>query len=412
MKKNQNMILNNYKEERNTERTHQNMMVKYMNCRNDSRMNSPIRLAISLNKCDSGGQKSLIFAYLRCFDPRRVKFDLIVDADSNSIPHDEVKALGGNLFVVPPYQNIFAYLKSLRKIFNENNYDVLYAINNTMNLFPLYVAYRAGIKVRISESLTMASPLERKKTFMKNILRKFSHCFCNYMMANGRDCGIYQFGKKAFEKGKVRLFLTPVNAQKEGFDKELRERTRKRFCWSDKVVYGFIARFEQQKNPLFLLDILYEIAKKQNNAHFVIIGAGSMEQQMLDKIKRLDIKDRISWLGRREDIKQFYMAFDAFILPSLYEGLPVVGIESQAAGLPVFYSENVTKEAGIAELGHFISLKKTADEWAGIIISETQKLIPLRHSREDDIRKAGFDAVTEAERLIEFFEQAVSEQKR
>lgn len=375
-------------------------------------MSIPIHLAISLNKCDSGGQKSLVFAYLRSFDQKRIKFDLIVDSDSNSIPYDDVKKLGGTLHVIPPYQHIVAHLKALKKIFSENKYDVLYAVNNTMNLFPLFMAYRAGIKVRVSESLTMASPLERKKTMMKNVLKRFSHCFCNYMMANGKDCGIYQFGKKAFDQGKVQVFLTPVNAKENTFDPELREKTRKNLDWNKKVVYGFIARFELQKNPLFLLDIFNEIAKKQDNSHFVIIGAGAMEQHMLDKIKRLKLEERISWLGRREDIKQFYMAFDAFLLPSLYEGLPVVGIESQAAGLPVFFSENVTREAGIAELGHFISLDKSAKEWADIIISETQKSITQRRGREEDLRKAGFDAVAEAERLTKFFEKAVIEQNR
>ena len=375
-------------------------------------MKRPIHLAISLNKCDSGGQKSLVFAYLRSFDPKRIKFDLIVDSDSNSIPYDDVKDLGGKLHVIPPYQNIVAHLKALKKIFRENKYDVLYAVNNTMNLFPLYMAYKARIKVRVSESLTMASPLERKKTMMKNVLKRFSHCFCNYMMANGKDCGIYQFGEKAYNQGKVEIYLTPVNAKENTFDSELREKTRSEFGWNEKVIYGFIARFELQKNPLFLLDILNEIAQKQENSHFVIIGAGAMEQQMLDKIKNLKLDERISWLGRREDIKQFYMAFDAFLLPSLYEGLPVVGIESQAAGLPVFFSENVTREAGIAELGHFISLDKPANEWADIIIRETQKSMPQRRGREEDLRKAGFDAVAEAERLTEFFEKAVVEQNR
>ena len=137
-----------------------------------------------------------------------------------------------------------------------------------------------------------------------------------------------------------------------------------------------------------------------------------MEMQMKDRITRYDLDEKVSWLGRREDIKQFYMAFDAFLLPSLYEGLPVVGVESQAAGLPVFFSEEVTREAAVAELGHFISLKKSSMEWADIIISETDKSMPLRRGREDDMIKAGFDAVSEAERLTKYFENAVLEQNK
>ena len=167
-----------------------------------------IKIAISVNKCDSGGQKSLIMAYLRNFDPKRIYFDLIVDKDSNSIPFDEVNELGGGIYVIPPYQHILAHLNALRKLLREKHYDALYALNNTMNLFPLGIAYFNGIKVRVSESLTMASPLEKKKTMMKNVLKRFSHLFCNYYMANGKDCGIYQFGKKAYEDGTINIFLT------------------------------------------------------------------------------------------------------------------------------------------------------------------------------------------------------------
>ncbi|MBR2096804.1 MAG: glycosyltransferase [Prevotella sp.] len=371
-----------------------------------------IKIAISVNKCDSGGQKSLIMTYLRNFDPKRIYFDLIVDKDSNSIPFDEVNELGGGIYVIPPYQHILAHLNALRKLLREKHYDALYALNNTMNLFPLGIAYFNGIKVRVSESLTMASPLEKKKTMMKNVLKRFSHLFCNYYMANGKDCGIYQFGKKAYEDGTINIFLTPVDAKKYTFDPILREDTRQKFGWGNMVVYGYIARFEKQKNPLFLVDIMNEIAQKQDNAHFVIIGAGSMEQQIKNKIAKYGLDEKMSWLGRREDIKQFYNAFDAFLLPSLYEGLPVVGIESQSTGLPVFFSEEITREAGIAELGHFISLKKSAAEWANIIISETRKAMPLRRGREKDLMNAGFDAVSEAERLTVFFERAVEEQNK
>ena len=369
-----------------------------------------IKVAISLNKCDSGGQKSLVMAYLRNFDRSRVQFDLIVDADSNSIPYEEVEKLGGRVFVIPPYQKIFKHLSALKRIFSDNDYDVLYAVNNTMNIFPLYVAKKKGIKVRVSESLTMASHHELLKTVLKTVLRFFSHCWCNYYMANGRDCGIYQFGKKAMEQGKVAIFLSPVDAKANTFNPELRAITRKKYGWENKIVYGFIARFEKQKNPLFLIDIMYFISRKQENAHFVIIGAGSLEEKMKERINEYEMGNRLSWLGRREDIKQFYNAFDAFLLPSLYEGLPVVGVESQATGLPVFFSENITKEAGIAELGHYISLKKPADEWADVIIEETKKSIPNRRGREDDLIKCGFDSVTESNRLLDYFEKAVREQ--
>lgn len=370
-----------------------------------------IKVAISVNKCDSGGQKSLVMAYMRNFSSDRIKFDLIVDEDSNSIPFEEVKVLGGHVYVVPPYQKIVSHMKALYKLFTREKYDVLYSANNTMNIFPLFVAKLAGIKVRVSESLTTASKLEKKKTMMKNVLKRFSRWFCNYYMANGIQSADYQFGKKTTQDGKVAIFLNPVDTEKNDFSPSIRKETREKFGWTDKVVYGTIARFETQKNPMFLIEVMNEIKNRQENAQFVIIGIGSMEQEMKAKIAEYGFGDRMNWLGRREDIRQFYNAFDAFLLPSLYEGFPIVGVESQAAGLPVFFSDAVTREAGIEELGHFIELSKSAKEWADIIIPETSKLMPNRRGRKEYLKQNGFDAVSEAERLTQYFENAVKEQK-
>lgn len=366
-----------------------------------------IKLAVSINKCDSGGQKSVIMSYLRNFDRNRIQFDLIVDSDSNSIPFEEVKELGGRILVIPPYQRIIKHMITLGKICRDNKYDVFYSANNTMNIFPLFIAWISGIKVRISESLTTASKFEKKKTLLKNILRRFSLYFCNYYMANGIESAEYQFGKKTVRDGKVAIFLNPIDSTKNGFDLNLRNKTRNTLNWDNKIVYGTIARFETQKNPLFLIDIMDAIKEKQPNSQFAIIGIGSMEQQMKEKIKKYEFGDRMTWLGRREDIKQFYNAFDAFLLPSLYEGFPVVGVESQAAGLPVFLSDVITHEAAIQELGHYISLNKSAYDWASIIISETEKSMKNRRGRIDYLKQHGFDASMETNRLMTYFEDAI-----
>lgn len=371
--------------------------------------NDMIRVAISINKCDSGGQKSVIMSYLNNFDPKRVIFDLIVDSDSNSIPYKEVEALGGELHVIPPYQSIIKHMIALRKLCKENRYDVFYAANNTMNVFPLFVAWLSGVKVRISESLTTASKLEKKKTLMKNVLKLFSHLFCNRYMANGIESARYQFGERAVRENKVDIFFNPIDTAKYDFNPALREETRNEFGWTDKVVYGTIIRFEKQKNPLFLIDVMKEIMQKRVNARFAIIGIGSMEQQMMDKIKECGFEDRMAWLGRREDIKKFYNAFDAFLLPSLYEGFPVVGIESQATGLPIFYSDAVTREASVEELAHFIRLDQSAKEWAEIIIEATEASMKNRHGRVDYLKANGFDAKEETKRLTDYFENTLKE---
>lgn len=369
-----------------------------------------IKVAYILGKLHSGGKKNLVMEYYRHVDTNKVRIDFICDSDSNSIPEEEVKSLGGKVFRVTPYEHIGQNMKEMEKIFKGEQYDVVHAWDSLMNLFPMVLAKRAGVKVRISESLSMTNRHERK-TIIKYALRPFSHVAANYYMACGVDCGVFQFGKKAYDEGKIAIFKTVIDAQANAYAPELRHLTREKFGWKEKTVYGFIGRYMVQKNPVFIIDVFNEIQKLQENAHLVLIGFGELEQKMMERVKAYGIGDKVENLGRREDIKQFYNAFDAFLLPSLYEGLPVVGLESQSCGLPIFFSTEITLEAKACEMAHYISLKTPASEWAREIVDTVAKNIPVRRSYAEEVIAAGFDSGSEARRLQQFYMDALQEQE-
>lgn len=368
-----------------------------------------IKVAVIGGPILSGGKKNLIMEYFRHIDRSKVHMDIISNDDSDAVPVEEIEALGGKALFVPSFKNLRGHTKRLYEIFKEEKYDVIHAYNSTMNLFPMYAAKKAGVKVRISESLSMAAKGELK-TYVKYALRPFASLFANYYMACGKDCGVFQFGQKAYDEGRIAIFKTAINTKFNAYNEPLRMETRKKFGWEDKVVYGFIGRFEPQKNPLFLIDIMSEIKKRQSNAQFAIIGAGGLENRMKNRIKEAGIEPSMAWLGRREDIQQFYNAFDAFLLPSIYEGLPVVGLESQCAGLPMFFSTAVTPEASACELGHFIPLSEGASGWAEKVIEETVKNMPIRRSHAKEVADAGFDSENEANKLQTYYMEKLKEQ--
>ena len=361
-----------------------------------------IRVAIIAGVLHSGGKRNLIMEYYRHIDKTKVQYDFICDSDSNGIPKEEIEKLGGKVYLVPPYKHIFSHLKATYKILKDNHYQVMHAFDNTLNVFPLFVGKLAGVKVRISESISKGDKNEAK-TKIKLVLRRFSHWFATDFMANSIDCGVWQFGEKTYDEGKIAIFKTVINADANAFDKVLRDETRKKFGWEDKVIYGFIGRYVDQKNPLFLIDIFNSIAKKQPNAKLVMIGFGELETAMHEKIKEYGLQDRVEDLGRRDDIKQFYNAFDAFLLPSLYEGMPVVGIEAQCAGLPIFFSKNITEETTASELAHYIGLNESPEVWADTIINVVNANLSKRRSYAEEVKKNGFDSHSEAMRMMKFY---------
>lgn len=368
-----------------------------------------IKVAYILGKLHSGGKKNLVMEYYRHIDTDLLRIDFICDSDSNSIPEEEVNQLGGKVYLVTPYENIIQHMRDLNKIFMDEKYDVVHAWDSMMNLFPMVLAKKAGVKVRISESLSMANKGEFK-SYIKYALRPFSSIAVNYYMACGVDCGVFQFGRSAYDKGKISIFKTVINTDENTYDAELRAETRRKFGWEEKHVYGFIGRYMPQKNPVFIIDVFNEIQKIDKQAQLVLIGFGSLEKTMMDKVAEYGIQEEVANLGRREDIKQFYNAFDCFLLPSLYEGLPVVGLESQSCGLPIFFSTEITPEVKACEMAHFISLKTPAKQWAKQIVEVVKQNIPNRKSFSEKVAMAGFDSKSEALRLQNYYVKAIEEQ--
>lgn len=361
-----------------------------------------IRIAIIAGVLHSGGKRNLIMEFYRHIDRTKVQFDFICDSDSNGIPDEEIAALGGKVYRVAPYKHLIPHLRETFHILKENNYPIIHAFDNTLNLFPMFIGWLAGVKVRISESISKGDKNE-KKTLIKYALRPFSHWFATDFMANSIDCGKWQFGEATYKKGKVNIFKTVINTEANAFDEDLRNRTREEFGWQKNVVYGFIGRYVAQKNPLFLIDIFNEISKKQENAILVMVGFGEMEQEMEERIANYGIADKVKNLGRRDDIKQFYNAFDAFLLPSLYEGMPVVGVEAQCAGLPIFFSKNITEETTASELAYYIGLNESPKAWAEKIIDVVKSASGDRGRYCHDVKSAGFDSKSEALRLQHFY---------
>ena len=361
-----------------------------------------VRVAVIMGKMDSGGKKNLVMEYFRHIDRSKVQFDFICDSDSQAIPTEEIKSLGGCVYIIPPYQDVFSNMKELKRICKENNYQIIHAYNSTMNFFPMCVAKQVGIPVRISESLSMAHKKDQK-TKIKNILRLFSRWYATHFLACGEDCGRWQFGDKLFDSGKVTVFKTAINTEFNAYDPKVRSKTRKEHHWEDKIVIGHIGRFTAQKNSVRLIEIFSAIAKAEPKAVLCLIGDGELKDEMMVKIKELAIEDRVDYLGRREDIQQFYNAMDCFVLPSLYEGLPVVGLEAESCGLPMFFSTEVTSEANACELGHFIDLSASDEEWAEQILKAAKENMPIRRSHAKEVAAAGFDSIVESSKLQQYY---------
>lgn len=358
----------------------------------------PIRIAQIVGKWLGGGVEAVVMNYYRNIDRTKIQFDFICDDDSTNIPYEEIEGLGGKVILIPPYQKAFKYHKELKKILNEGNYKIVHSHINTMSVFSLFAAKCAKIPVRIAHSHSTTNKKERKKNLMKQVLRPFSKMFATDYMCCSELAGRWLFGDKEYDKGNVYLLNNAIDLDKFKYDKVLRNKKRKELNINDDtLVIGHLGRFVAQKNHTFLIDIFNEIHKKNDNSILLLAGQGPLMDEIKMKVQSLELEKFVVFLGQIKDTDELYQAFDVFCLPSLYEGLPVVGVEAQATGLLCILSDDMTKETKILKETTFMTLSDSPEIWANTIINKLSSHKRIDTSKE--ITKNGFNIKEKANEL-------------
>lgn len=359
--------------------------------------NKPIRVAQIMGKWVGGGVEAVIMNYYRNIDRNKIQFDFICDSDSTNIPYEEIEQLGGRVILCPPYQKIFKYIKELKRIFKENNYNIVHSNLNALSVFPLYAAKKAGIKVRIAHSHSTSNKKEWKKNILKNILRPFSKKYSNVYFACTEHAARWLFGNKTVDKGLVTVINNGINLNNYIFNEEMRKEKRKELKYQDSdIVIGHIGRFMSQKNHTFIVDIFNELHKKNNNYKLMLIGQGPLKEEITEKVNNLGLNDYVAFLGQKEDAYNYYQAMDLFLFPSLYEGLGMVFVEAQVSGLTAIASTDVPVIAQVSDKAYFISLEEPLEIWVNKIEENinNNRIIDL-----SKVKELGYDIVTEVCKL-------------
>lgn len=362
----------------------------------------PIRIAQVIGKWVGGGVEAVVMNYYRHIDKSKIQFDFICDEDSTNIPYEEIEKLGGKVILIPPYQKLFKYHKELKRILKEGNYKIVHSHINTLSVFSLFAAKCAKVPVRIAHSHSTTNKKEKKKNLMKQVLKPFSKLFATDYMCCSELAGRWLFGDKLYDEKKIYLLNNAIDLHKFEYNEKIREEVRKELNIDEETfVMGHIGRFVTVKNHEFLLDVFHEIYKENKNSILVLAGQGPLKEKIEQKAKEMNLDKAVQFLGQRSDANRLYQAMDVFVLPSLYEGLPVVGVEAQAAGLLCVLSDDMTKETKVLETTTFLSLNEGAKKWADTIDNATKQF--ERKNMLNEMAQKGFDIQKEVKKLEEIY---------
>lgn len=351
------------------------------------------------------GVMSIIMNLYRHIDRKKVQFDFLYFIEDDISYKAEIEALGGKTYFIPKptIKTLIPYIKAYKEFLYQHagEYKALHLHEVYLSSLYMPLAHKYGIKHCIIHA---HSTRYSDKTI--KAIRNYFLCLpikknADIFFACSEAAGRFLYGNKYVEEGKVRILYNAVDSEKFVHNSRVRREIREELNVKDKFVVGHIGRFSKEKNHAFLLKIFCEIKKVKADSLLILIGEGPLLVDVKRQIDQLGLTEDVKLLGVRQDVYKILQGFDVFILPSLFEGLSVSAIESQAAGLPTYASDNLTKETKVVEEMHFLSLKQNPKEWADKIVKESKGF--KRRVTTQIIRQKGFDVIQEAYKLETYY---------
>lgn len=357
----------------------------------DKKENAPLRVLCVFGSLDQGGAESMCMNLYRHIDRSKVQFDFVSHSGPGGAFEEEIRTLGGKIYYCPRYKisNDLTYRKWWRRHLSAHpEHRIIHGHYFSVSSVFFSVAHQFGcITIGHSHTDSFANPL--KRIFIKGVEKESDYCFACSEKA----------GKMLFPHKEFVVLRNAIDIQRFTYNESIASEVREEFSLGNTFVLGTVGTIKEVKNPLGMIEIFREVSKYKPDSKLLWVGRDEgMQKDAETRLKELGLVDRVFFTGPRSDVNRLMQAMDCFLLPSLSEGIPVVLIEAQAAGLACYASEAVSRETNITGLCHYLPLNEWPI-WAENIVQESGN----RQDMESVISAAGYDIHESAAWLQDFY---------
>lgn len=357
----------------------------------------PMRVLQVATIMNRGGLETMLMNYYRKLDRSRIQFDFMVHREERGHYDDEIERLGGKIYRMPSIRpgHYRAYFRMLDQFFAAHpGYRIVHSHINENSSFVLRAAKKAGVPCRIVHSHMSKQSIDIKFPF-RMYARMCMSGHPNHYFACSKNAGRWLFGSSR----SVTVLSNAVNVEEFQYNQAVRDEVRAELGVGNSLVLGHVGRFSKEKNHSYLLDIFQAVHKKNPDALLILAGDGDLRTAIERRAAALGLMNSVKFLGIRKDIARLMQSFDLFIFPSLFEGLPVVLVEAQAAGLTCLVADTITKETDVTGRVEFISLNESPEQWANRIIAAS----PNRPNTAEQLASSGYDARSASQWLMDYY---------
>ncbi|PGZ75807.1 glycosyltransferase family 1 protein [Bacillus sp. AFS029637] len=344
-------------------------------------MGTPLRVLHVVVNMNRGGAETLIMNLYRNIDRSKVQFDFLTCKEG--VFDEEVETLGGKVHRIPYVTDVGhrGYIKALDTFFNSHpQYKIVHSHMDKMSGFVLRSAKKARVPVRIAHSHNTSSEGGTGAKIYKWYAGKSIDTCATHLLACSNAAARWLFSGKA---DVAKILKNGIDCDRFLFCPEMRKQVREELqLEQDALVIGHVGRFAHQKNHTYLIELFAQLTQFRPNSILLLAGEGPLRMEIENQVRELNMEKHIRFLGVRADIERILQAFDAFVFPSIHEGLPLTLIEAQGVGLPCIISDAITKEVdmGMNLVEHVPLTDKKAwiEKMKNIEISNFSRKVPAQ----------------------------------
>jgi glycosyltransferase involved in cell wall biosynthesis len=359
-------------------------------------MPHPVRVLHLLASLGAGGAETLVMNAFRRIDRTQVLFDAALYTTEPGFYDDEFQGLGGRIFRLPypDRRTLVRYGYDLHSILtNEGPFAAVHSHLHSFNGLPLLLARASGVPVRIahSHSTNDGKPVAARRRWYHGVMRGMIHANATHLVGCSASACAELFGKRCARSEVLRNAIDPDNfpSDEDGARDSIRATLG---LGKGDFALAHVGKFEPPKNHARVIDIFAELTRIMPQARLFLVGAGPSRVGIEERCRALGLEERVTFLGLRKDVPRVLPAYDAFVFPSLYEGLGLAVVEAQMAGLPCVVSEAVPHEADLGlGLLRRLSLATDSEIWASEIFAAAGQERRTKEDRDRQLLRAGFD---------------------
>lgn len=343
------------------------------------------------------GISSCIINFLSAMKRNDLQIDIIINKYIDDTYQVKLEKFGCKIFILHRNKNILKYQMDLFKIIRNVKYDFVHVHGNSSTMIlETFIAKILRVKnIAVHSHNTTCNFPTIHKLLQPIFLKTF-----NISIACGEAAGKWMFGS-----GKFVILNNGIDTEHFSFNEQNRSKIRAELGITKEFLIGHVGAFNYQKNHNFLLDVFYEYQKINPKTRLLLIGEGELFNSVKKKAKDLNIFNKIFFIGKTDYVNEYLSAMDLFVLPSRFEGFPIVLIEAQASGLPCIVTSNVDNNIDLTK-NIFFADGNNISEWVNYIKKSSNSRLNRKNAFEL-INLKGFDIKRQAKILESIYRKGI-----